>query len=69
MRTIPGIQEHLQRLDEIITTKFIPAVTGGIQPNEHERELFTLPPSLGGLGIPKFSDIAEQDGEADRNQS
>ncbi|XP_066926215.1 uncharacterized protein [Clytia hemisphaerica] len=61
LRTIPNIKQHLQRLDEIITARFIPAITGGIQPNETERELFTLPPSLGGLGIPKFSDISDQE--------
>ena len=61
MRTIPNIQHHLQKLDEIVTTKFIPAITGGIHPNDVERELFTLPPSLGGLGIPKFSDLAESE--------
>jgi len=33
MRTIPGISKQLRRLDEAITTKFITAVTGGIQPN------------------------------------
>eukprot|EP00111_Clytia_hemisphaerica_P017292 TCONS_00051199-protein len=61
MRTIPNIQHHLSKLDETITTKFIPAITGGIHPNNVERELFTLPPSLGGLGIPKFSDLAESE--------
>ena len=61
MRTIPNIRENLKRLDEIITSKFIPAVTGGIKPTPLERTLFSLPPSLGGLGIPIFSELAERE--------
>ena len=61
MRTIPGISKHLKRLDETITTKLIPAITGGIYPNETERKLFSLPPSQGGLGIPIFSEMAERE--------
>ena len=59
MRTIPGISEDLKQLDEVVSTKFIPAVTGGIQPNNVERNLFSLPPSQGGLGIPIFSELAD----------
>ena len=59
MRTIPGISKDLKRLDEIVTTKLIPAITGGIQPNEDERKLFSLAPSLGGLGIHIFNEIAD----------
>jgi len=61
MRTIPGISKQLRKLDEAITAKFIPAVTGGIQPNEQERELFSLPSSYGGLGIPIFSNITDRE--------
>ena len=61
MRTIPGIGDSLKAIDEIITTKLIPAISGGIIPNDIERSLFSLPPSSGGLGIPIFSEIAERE--------
>ena len=61
MRTIPNIGEDLKRIDEILTSKLIPAITGGIQPNDTERRLFSLPPSLGGLGIPIFSELADRE--------
>ena len=56
MGTIPNISADLERVDEVILTEFIPAITGGIIPNETERKLFSLPPSKGGLGIPIFSE-------------
>ena len=59
MRTIPGIGKDLKRVDEVVSKKLIPAITGGIQPNETERKLYSLPPSLGGLGIPIFSEQAD----------
>ena len=61
MRTIPGISEDLKQLDEVVSTKFIPAVTGGIQQNNVERNLFSLLPSQGGLGIPIFSELADRE--------
>ena len=63
MRTIPDIDKDLKRFDEVVTKKFIPAVTGGIQPNTIERTLFSLPPSQGGLGIPIFSELAKREFE------
>lgn len=54
MRTIPDIGEQLTKVDEVIITHFIPAITGGIKPSEEERSLFSLPPSMGGLGLPIF---------------
>ena len=30
IRTIPNISHQLQKIDELIVTKFIPAITGGI---------------------------------------
>ena len=61
MRTIPSIGEDLKQIDEILTSKLIPAITRGIQPNHTERRLFSLPPSLGGLGIPIFSELADRE--------
>ena len=59
MQTIPSIGEDLKRIDEILTSKLIPAITRGIQPNDTERRLFSFPPSLSGLGIPIFSELAD----------
>ena len=61
MRTIPSIGEDLKRIDEILTPKLIAAITRGIQPNDTERRRFSLPPSLGGLGIPIFSESADRE--------
>ena len=62
MRTIPNISSHLKRLDEVITTEFIPAV-GGISCSDIERKLMSLPSKLGGMGIPIFSDITDSEYE------
>ena len=59
MRTIADIGHHLKKLDEVVTTELIPSITGGIVPSDLERQLFSLPPSKGGLGIPIFSEQAE----------
>ena len=58
MRTIPKINNHLKRLDEVITTEFIPALTGGVNCSEDLRKLMSLPPSMGGLSIPVFAEQA-----------
>ena len=49
MRTIPDIPDQLNELDEVITSKFIPAITGGIHCSNIERKLLSLPSKLGGL--------------------
>ena len=61
MRTIPGIEDQLKRLDQIITTDFIPAISDGILCSPTERRLIALPAKLGGLGIPIFSEIARDE--------
>ena len=61
MRTIPGISHLLQRFDDIILTEFIPAVTGGMKINQTERRLISLPVKYGGLGIPIFSEVSDQE--------
>ena len=63
MRTIPNISSHLKRLDEVITTEFIPAIIGGINCSDIEGKLMSLPPKLGGIGIPIFSVIADKEYE------
>ena len=58
LRTIPNICDLLQQLDDVISTEFIPAITGGINCSTVERNL-SLPPKFGGLGIPIFSEISQ----------
>ena len=59
MRTIHGASNQLQHLDQAIQTEFIPSITGGIICNENDRKLLSLPPKLGGLGIPIFAEISQ----------
>ena len=61
MRTIAGCEEQLLRVEESIRHKFIPALTGGHIINDKERQLLSLPPRLGGLGINIFSQIADSE--------
>ena len=63
MRTIIGCEEQLIRVDEIIRHKFIPALTGGHVINDLERQLLSLPPRLGGLGIKIFSQVTNKEYE------
>ncbi|MEL7196650.1 MAG: hypothetical protein AAFO96_29800, partial [Bacteroidota bacterium] len=61
-RTIPDISEQLVPLENTIRNTFIPALI-----NRHctdlERELLTLPPRLGGLGIVNPSIMADKEYE------
>ena len=59
MRTVPDISSLLQKVDDVITTELIPAITGGIICSSAERRLLSLPPKLGGLGIPILSSISD----------
>ena len=58
MRTIPDIGHLLKRVDDVILTELILAITGGINVNVAERKLISLPVKYGGLGIPIFSEIS-----------
>ncbi len=51
LRTIPDIAHLLQPLEDAIRHKFIPALTGRNGFSDDERELFSLPARLGGLGL------------------
>ena len=44
-------------------TEFMPALTGGINCSDTERRLMSLPPRYRGLGIPIFSESAEEEYE------
>ena len=59
MRTIPAIGKLLRKVDEVIPTEFIPAITDENFVTENGRKLLSLAPQLGGLGIPKFEELYE----------
>ena len=59
IRCIPNISYQLEVLDEIILTKLILTISNGVLCSELERKLILLPPKLGGLGIPIFSQSSE----------
>ena len=61
LRTIPDIGDLVQKFDNVISTEFIPAITGGITLSTLERKLVSLPAKLGGLGIPIFSQISQSE--------
>ena len=63
MRTIPHISDQLNQLDEIITSEFIPPITGGRHRSNIKRKLLSLPSKLGRLGIPIFAEISNQEYE------
>ena len=50
-RTTPGISQHLKRLEDQIKEKLIPAILGGRQVSDEQRQIFSLPARLGGLGF------------------
>ena len=58
MRTIPNICHQIEKTDDLILTKFIPAITGGIYVNPDERYLFSLPAKYSGLGLPISAEFA-----------
>ena len=52
LRTIPAFEDYLDPIDEILNSELIPTLFGQEQPFPREfRDLFTLTPNLGGLGI------------------
>ena len=63
MRTVSNILDQLNQLDEIITSEFIPAITGGIHCSNIKRKLLSLSSNLGGLGIQIFAEISNQEYE------
>ena len=63
MRTISGASPQLKRLDEVVQFEFILAITDGVFSNEMERKLIALPPTFGGLGIPIFVEISNDEFE------
>ena len=60
MRTIPGLGEHLRPLDNIISERLLPSFFGCLL-SPLERKIMSLPPRLGGLGIPILEELAEEE--------
>ena len=60
LRTMSGIEDLLQPVEEVIRRELIPAITGRKYINDEERRLFALPPRLGGMGIDILPKIASR---------
>ena len=58
LRTLRDISDELRPLDEVIFTKLIPAILGS-EVNAADRDLFSLPIRLGGIGVESPSSIAD----------
>ena len=51
VRTIDGLKNFLQPIEDLLTTKLIPVLFGDITISQKERLLYSLPTREGGLGI------------------
>ena len=51
IRTIPGISQFLDPLEETVRNKFIPAIIGGNICNNNKQQLLSLPTSYGGFPV------------------
>ena len=60
MCTIPGIFSLLEPLEAVISSKFIPALTGRFI-SDDERALLALPIRLGGLGIVDSQTVSDSE--------
>ena len=63
LRTLPNISDLLQPLETTILKEFIPTITGKFI-SDLERDLFSLPVRMGGLGLCDPSSIADFEFEA-----
>ena len=61
MRTIPNAKDALSSIDDAVRLNLLPALMGGHICTDEERLLFSLPPKLGGLGIPIFKLISDRE--------
>ena len=62
LRTVPGMNELMKRFEESIKNELLPSIIGE-SITDKEKELYSLPTRLGGLGIPSFVEKAENDFE------
>ena len=61
MRTIPGMAEYYEPLDQTINDKLLPALLGQPAVSENLRRVFALPARVGGLGIPVLQEVANEE--------
>ena len=66
MRTIPNISNLFKPVEETIRHHLLPAILGGHQVNDVERNLLSLPPKYGGLGIRITSNASDIEYENSR---
>ena len=57
-RVVPGCQSLFDELESVIAEKFLPAIFG-CEVSSLERELFSLPARMGGLGVFKPNEMTE----------
>ena len=61
MRTIVGMSDVMQPLDDAINNELIPALLGSDVISKAERDMYSLPLRFGGLALPSFCDIANEE--------
>ena len=61
VRAIPNISHLMQPLEDIIRSKLIPNLTGRSAPSDTERELFSMPARLGGMGLINPSTLSQSE--------
>ena len=62
LRTIPGMNERMRRVDKSIKNELLPSIIWESIADK-EKELYSLPTRLGGLSIPSFVEKAQNDFE------
>ena len=63
MRTIPNIVDELAEFDFVLDNEFITAITDGIHCSPIERQLISLPTKMGGLAIPIYTELSDEEFE------
>ena len=61
LRTIPNIEDQLEKINEVVWHKLIPSVIGGHIINNAETVMLSLPTHLGGLGFKIFTETEENE--------
>ena len=61
MRTLPNIKNQLKQLYDVIRTKCIPSITGGIYYSDIDIRWMVLPSSFGDLVVSIFSESAQKE--------
>lgn len=68
-RTIPNLEGLFQPLEDMIRSRFIPALTGRSAPSDQERDLLALPCRLGGIGLTNPTTLSSSEFPASRKVS